>query len=1302
MPYDILSEVPQFKTFSQSTIEKLKAGAELKAFAPGEVILTEGEAADAAYVLVEGDVQIYRERANGRHIFLRKLTPGALFGEQALVSGNPRNACARALTKVVALRLAEPDFMAAVSTESGVRTKLLAEGIEQLNANIAYESSFLQAMKLDGGPSKFARERSFADGEMLFREGDEPHHVYVILAGRVAIYQNKDGAQVLLTRMTHGQTLGELALKNRSLRAATAVAEGPVRVYEIDAAYFHEMHESSAEVREHLQVLQRVYLLPRRGFVTQYSGKYLDQAALNTIYDLENGVRLIASNVFGEKLCSLERVRTGAEAELKLSTVRYADMARGIERELRLSSEGVVYGATSLGEWPDLPEIYTAAMECRPLERSRIEAFCLTGSLGAAKRQASSAKDNKIICQCVNVRRDTLNAAIISGADTVAELQAATSCGTVCGGCLPRVREMLGGPGSSPVEVVEEIERYEGVRSFRLRPLRGIARDSLPGQHIVLEAEIDGDWMCRPYTLSAPTRGGAYEVTIKRETLGRFSRWMFDERRADMVLRVSEPQGDFIWTPGQGTAICLVAGIGVTPALAICRAIVEGNLSDRLHIDYSSHSSLEFVCSAELLAAAEMFENITVNLRNTSDHGRLDATGLTALHAEHPDATYFLCGPPGYLHSVMQLLVEIGVPAARIRSEVFIQIGGPPKIDVPHNVQAKFTRRRSAKSDPAILFQTPKVAPPPAAPHWLSKWLLDFSARYSFQLTIAGKRVAPFAALIDWFEYKLAGTDPNVASDHLGVFKNDVLGMLNGPLDTYEFLERTIGGNRDRGRRMLKAGTPLPPKTPDGMTFTFTIKSFPLTQFMGIVPRVDTGWKRSSSRPATTFYFTRSPTAAKTLLCDSKNIDRGALPYHYWQQLIGYPDRSSDVCHRPAGVVAGQYHSNRTWSEDRALVLRQAGPAVIDERTADISDIVDRICEEEIDTFIDQHPGQVFDGEVFMTQIARRAILYTTLPGLDEALLDRLGHTLLEVTMESVALITRAVVRDRSATLAFEAAPAKLRAAVGEIASAVRAAHARHELGREQLKSPMISHILFGADGKPPSDADLVPLVVPFLVAGHETTAKLLAWGLYELGRHPEVYRALQNEVDAFSAAHGGRRVTAHDYDERPITMAVMLELQRLHPVFPFSLRTATRAGSVPPDPETGIGGFDYPADAVLVHTLYAINLLPETFPKPNEFRIQRFLEGITPDMTLKQCGAQVRKTAVDLEARFRLLTFSAGPATCPGRNFNMIEFFLVMDGLMRRYDFELENPDRLVVSTHDTAIVGPTPGQIAIRIRRR
>ncbi|MBV6493337.1 MAG: hypothetical protein LDLANPLL_01353 [Turneriella sp.] len=71
---------------------------DIRIFQEGEVIFEEGDASDFAYIIEEGEVEIYTSIANERKV-LNVLVAGSLFGELAFVDKQPRTASAIAVKR---------------------------------------------------------------------------------------------------------------------------------------------------------------------------------------------------------------------------------------------------------------------------------------------------------------------------------------------------------------------------------------------------------------------------------------------------------------------------------------------------------------------------------------------------------------------------------------------------------------------------------------------------------------------------------------------------------------------------------------------------------------------------------------------------------------------------------------------------------------------------------------------------------------------------------------------------------------------------------------------------------------------------------------------------------------------------------------------------------------------------------------------------------------------------------------------------------------------------------------------------
>lgn len=336
---------------------------------------------------------------------------------------------------------------------------------------------------------------------------------------------------------------------------------------------------------------------------------------------------------------------------------------------------------TARGEWGELPELFVLALDGGTLLPWQCAAFAETGSI-ALEAPPSLDAEEEIVCACLSVRRE-VRRAILVGAGTVEAIRERCRAGGACGACKPRLREMLGKTAWTPARVVEVTDVAADIRAFRIVPSQGEVRPALPGQHVVLQAQIDGRWIERPYTLSAPTSKGYYEVTIKREPRGLFSSWFFHRRLREALIRVSEPQGAFTAPAGDGPVVYLVAGIGVTPAIAVCRAIEAEGARRRVHIEYSARRPEVCAYAAEIERAAAA-GRITAKVRFTDAAGRLGAEGVARIVAACPGGHYLLCGPAGYIASMRALLVAGGVAPGVIHAEEFVSAGeGVPPPSVP-------------------------------------------------------------------------------------------------------------------------------------------------------------------------------------------------------------------------------------------------------------------------------------------------------------------------------------------------------------------------------------------------------------------------------------------------------------------------------------------------------------------------------------------------------------------------------------------------------------------------------------------
>jgi len=80
--------------------------------------------------------------------------------------------------------------------------------------------------------------KTYKDGEIICREGDEGNSMFVIQSGIVEVSKNLNGGEIVLRTMKKGEVFGEIALFDRMARSATVKALGEAIVLRVDKQGF--------------------------------------------------------------------------------------------------------------------------------------------------------------------------------------------------------------------------------------------------------------------------------------------------------------------------------------------------------------------------------------------------------------------------------------------------------------------------------------------------------------------------------------------------------------------------------------------------------------------------------------------------------------------------------------------------------------------------------------------------------------------------------------------------------------------------------------------------------------------------------------------------------------------------------------------------------------------------------------------------------------------------------------------------------------------------------------------------------
>jgi hypothetical protein len=99
-----------FPSGPREVVAQTASKAELLVFAPGDIVLKEGDAADRFYMVIKGEAEASHREPDGTEVVLNRFGPGDYFGEGGLLNDAPRTATVRARTSLELMALDRDTF----------------------------------------------------------------------------------------------------------------------------------------------------------------------------------------------------------------------------------------------------------------------------------------------------------------------------------------------------------------------------------------------------------------------------------------------------------------------------------------------------------------------------------------------------------------------------------------------------------------------------------------------------------------------------------------------------------------------------------------------------------------------------------------------------------------------------------------------------------------------------------------------------------------------------------------------------------------------------------------------------------------------------------------------------------------------------------------------------------------------------------------------------------------------------------------------------------------------------------------
>ena len=121
---ELLRRFPMFRKLDLAMLKLLCFSSERLTFEAGQVLFNAGDPGDAAYVLIEGHVEISTATPTGP-LVVGTLGPMEIVGDIAIFADVPRTATVTAVSRLEALRIAKEQFMGVIRENPDAALELI-------------------------------------------------------------------------------------------------------------------------------------------------------------------------------------------------------------------------------------------------------------------------------------------------------------------------------------------------------------------------------------------------------------------------------------------------------------------------------------------------------------------------------------------------------------------------------------------------------------------------------------------------------------------------------------------------------------------------------------------------------------------------------------------------------------------------------------------------------------------------------------------------------------------------------------------------------------------------------------------------------------------------------------------------------------------------------------------------------------------------------------------------------------------------------------------------------------------------
>lgn len=224
---DLLASLSLFRDLHESDLHWLASEIEEVALSAGAVLFHQGDPGDALYIVRSGALQVLLVFPPGEPQVLATIKAGEVVGEMAVLYRRARSATVSAVTSATLLKIPATTLERLFKANPSA----LAQFLEVTSRRLP--SLYLASVPIFAGLDREALRDldvesnwvRLAGGQSLFKQGDPPDYLYVVVQGRLEVLVEHDGEpEERVDQLGRGSCVGEVAIFTGEPRTATVRA----------------------------------------------------------------------------------------------------------------------------------------------------------------------------------------------------------------------------------------------------------------------------------------------------------------------------------------------------------------------------------------------------------------------------------------------------------------------------------------------------------------------------------------------------------------------------------------------------------------------------------------------------------------------------------------------------------------------------------------------------------------------------------------------------------------------------------------------------------------------------------------------------------------------------------------------------------------------------------------------------------------------------------------------------------------------------------------------------------------------